>query len=183
MAFIENHDTNRFLENGHDTKSLKQALALLLTMNRIPQLYYGTEVLMNGTKEVTDGNVRKDFPGGFPGDKHNAFTAEGRTKAENEMFNWVSQLLHWRQGNDVITKGKQTQFTPYKGVYVIARRHNGKTAMTVLNGTSQPAVMSVARYAEIIGANKTAKDITTGKTVNIGKDVNLTPRQTMVLEF
>ncbi len=183
MAFIENHDTNRFLENGQDTKALKQALALLLTMNRIPQLYYGTEVLMNGTKEVTDGNVRKDFPGGFPGDKHNAFTAEGRTNAENEMFNWVSQLLHWRQGNDVITKGKQTQFTPYKGVYVIARRHNGKTVMTVLNGTSQPAVMSVARYAEIIGANKTAKDVTTGKTVNIGKDVSLTPRQAMVLEF
>ncbi len=183
MAFIENHDTNRFLENGHDTKALKQALALLLTMNRIPQLYYGTEVLMNGTKEVTDGNVRKDFPGGFPGDKHNAFTAEGRTKAENDMFNWTSRLLHWRQGNEVITKGKQTQFTPYKGVYVIARRHNGKTVMTVLNGTSQPTVMSVARYAEIIGANKTAKDITTGKTVKIDKDVNLTPRQTMVLEF
>ena len=52
MAFIENHDTDRFLGNGKDTLALKQALALLLTINRIPQLYYGTEVLMNGTKEV-----------------------------------------------------------------------------------------------------------------------------------
>ena len=76
MAFIENHDTDRFLGNGSDTLALKQALALLLTMNRIPQLYYGTEILMNGTKEKTDGDVRKDFPGGFPGDKQNAFTAE-----------------------------------------------------------------------------------------------------------
>ena len=86
MAFIENHDTDRFLGNGKDSTALKQALAILLTVNRIPQLYYGTEVLMNGTKEVTDGNVRKDFPGGFAGDTHNAFTAEGRTRAENAMF-------------------------------------------------------------------------------------------------
>ena len=66
MAFIENHDTDRFLENGKDTLALKQAYALLLTMRRIPQLYYGTEILMNGTKEITDGNVRKDFPWWFP---------------------------------------------------------------------------------------------------------------------
>ena len=107
MAFIENHDTDRFLGNGKDTLALKQALALLLTVNRIPQLYYGTEVLMNGTKEVTDGNVRKDFPGGFPGDEHNAFTKEGRTKAEQSMFAWTSRLLHWRQNNDVIIKGSR----------------------------------------------------------------------------
>lgn len=62
LAFIDNHDTDRFLGNGKDSTMLRQALALLLTINRTPQLYYGTEVLMNGTKEVTDGNVRKDFP-------------------------------------------------------------------------------------------------------------------------
>ena len=148
MAFIENHDTDRFLGNGCDTLALKQALALLLTVNRIPQLYYGTEVLMNGTKEVTDGNVRKDFPGGFPGDTHNAFTKEGRTKAEQSMFQWTSRLLHWRQGNEVITKGSQTQFMPNNGIYVIARQYQGKTALTVLNGTSSPATLDVERYAE-----------------------------------
>jgi hypothetical protein len=63
---------------------------------------------MNGTKEVTDGNVRKDFPGGFPGDTHNAFTREGRTKQEQSMFQWLSRLLHWRQNNPVITRGRQT---------------------------------------------------------------------------
>ena len=77
LAFIENHDTDRFLGEGRDTTALKQALALLLTMNRIPQLYYGTEVLLNGTKQVTDGYVRRDFPGGFPGDTHDCFTASG----------------------------------------------------------------------------------------------------------
>ena len=183
MAFIENHDTDRFLGNGKDTTALKQALAILLTVNRIPQLYYGTEVLMNGTKEKTDGYVRKDFPGGFPGDTHNAFTAEGRTKAENAMYTWLSRLLHWRQGNDVITKGKQTQFIPYNGVYVIARQHGGKSVMTVVNGTKKPAKLAVKRYAEVIGTKTTAKDVLTGKSFSLSGDVNLEPRQTLILEF
>lgn len=183
MAFIENHDTDRFLGNGRDTLALKQALALLLTVNRIPQLYYGTEVLMSGTKEVTDGYVRKDFPGGFPGDTHNAFTAEGRTKAENAMFNWLSRLLHWRKGNSVITKGSQTQFIPYQGVYVIARQYNGRTVLTVLNGKSTAATMQVKRYAEVIGSNARVKDVLTNRYYDLSKDVELRPRQVLVLEY
>ena len=183
MAFIENHDTDRFLGNGTDTLALKQALALLLTINRTPQLYYGTEVLMNGTKEVTDGNVRKDFPGGFKGDKRSAFTREGRTNAQNAMFDWCSRLLHWRQGNDVVVKGKQTQFIPWHGVYVIARQYQGKTVLTILNGTSQPAALEVARYAEVIGSTTTATDVITRRHVRLDKDVNLRPRQTLILEF
>ena len=183
MAFIENHDTDRFLGNGRDTLALKQALALLLTVNRIPQLYYGTEVLMNGTKEITDGYVRKDFPGGFPGDTHNAFTAEGRTKAENAMFNWLSRLLHWRKGNSVITKGSQTQFIPYQGIYVIARQYNGRTVLTVLNGKSTAATMQVKRYAEVIGSNARVKDVLTNRYYDLSKDVELRPRQVLVLEY
>lgn len=183
MAFIENHDTDRFLENGKDTLALKQALALLLTINRIPQLYYGTEVLMNGTKEVTDGNVRCDFPGGFVGDKHNAFTAEGRTKAENAMFNWLSKLLKWRRNNMVITKGKQIQFIPYKGVYVIARQWNDQTILTILNGTSQPVTLPLGRYAEVIGNHQEAKDVISGRKVKLGSELQLKARDTKVIEL
>ena len=183
MAFIENHDTDRFLGDGTDTLALKQALALLLTINRIPQLYYGTEVLMNGTKAVTDGNVRRDFPGGFPGDTHNAFTKEGRTKAENAMFNWVSRLLHWRNGNKVVTEGKQTQFIPYDGVYVVARTLGNKAVLTVLNGTGKQKKLAVSRYAEIIGQCADATNVLTGRKVNVSKDVTLQPRATMVLEL
>lgn len=183
LAFIENHDTDRFLRNGMDTLALKQALALLLTINRTPQLYYGTEILMNGTKEVTDGNVRKDFPGGFPGDKANCFTAEGRTRAQNDMFNWLSRLLHWRQGNEAVIHGKQVQFTPRKGVYVIARQAKGRNVLTVVNGTSSPAQMEVKRYAEIIGQATEATDILTGRKVALDKDVALQPRETLVLSF
>ena len=183
MAFVENHDTDRFLGDGKDTLALKQALALLLTINRTPQLYYGTEVLMNGTKSVTDGNVRKDFPGGWAGDKHNAFTAEGRTQAENRMFDWLSRLLHWRQGNKVIIHGKQTQFCPYKGVYVVARQYHGKTVMTIINGKKEANELEVSRYAEIIGSHEKATDVTDGRTVLVNKNVRLRPRQTMILEF
>ena len=183
MAFIENHDTDRFLGSGQNVPALKQALALLLTMNRIPQLYYGTEILMNGTKEVTDGNVRKDFAGGFPGDKRNAFTAASRTEAENEMFSWLSRLLHWRKGNDVISRGRQTQFLPYEGVYVIARRYQGRTVLTILNGTNKAAVMPVERYAEVIGAATEGTDILTGTSIRLDRDIRLQPRQTLVVAY
>ena len=183
MAFIDNHDTDRFLGNGRDSLMLKQALALLMTVRRIPQLYYGTEIMMNGTKEVTDGHVRKDFPGGFPGDDHNAFTREGRTKAEQQMFSWLSRLLHWRKGNQVITKGTMTQFIPFNGIYVIARQYKGKTAMTVLNGTTKPAKMDVKRYQEVLGDTKKAKDVLTGRYFDVSKDLQLKPRQSLILEF
>lgn len=183
MAFVENHDTDRFLGEGKDSVALKQALALLLTINRIPQLYYGTEVMMNGTKTVTDGYVRQDFPGGWASDKHNAFTAEGRTKAENDMFRWISNLLHWRKGNEVITKGSQTQFITYKGVYVVARQYKGKSVMTVINGKREAAELDVKRYAEIIGETVKATDVTTSRHVSLNKNVKLRPRQTMILEF
>ena len=183
LAFIENHDTDRFLGNGRDSLMLKQALALLLTVRRIPQLYYGTEIMMNGTKEVTDGNVRKDFPGGFPGDTHNAFTREGRTQAEQQMFGWLSRLLHWRQGNQVITRGTMKQFIPFNGIYVIARQLDARTVLTVLNGTTKAATMSVSRYAEVIGSTARAKDILTGRYYDLTKDLQLKPRQSLVLEF
>jgi len=200
MAFIDNHDTDRFLGDGHDTLMLKQALALLLTVNRIPQLYYGTEILMNGTKAVTDGNVRRDFPGGFPGDAHSAFTREGRTRQEQQMFLWLSRLLHWRQNNPIIISGRQTQFIPYGGVYVIARRlaadgsqsadgataQRGKrptTVLTVLNGTTKPAAMQVNRYREVIGTATRARDVLTGRYYDLSHDIQLRPRQSLVLEF
>ena len=183
MAFVENHDTDRFLGEGKDTVALKQAMALLLTINRIPQVYYGTEVLMNGTKAITDGYVRCDYPGGWTGDKHNAFTAEGRTKAENDMFNWMSRLLHWRQGNEVITKGSQTQFCTHKGIYVIARQYNGKNVLTIINGKREANVLDVKRYAEIIGNAEKGIDVTTGRNVIINHNIKLRPRQAMILEF
>lgn len=183
MAFIENHDTDRFLGKGKDVKMLKQALALLLTTKRIPQLYYGTEVLMNGTKEVADGDVRKDFLGGFPGDSRNTFTKEGRSVEENEMFDWLSRLLHWRQSNEVISKGTMIQFLPHDGVYVFARQKDGKTVLTILNGTSKKVSLGMNRYAEVINDAASAVDVTTGKNISLKGNLILEPRASMVLDY
>ena len=183
LAFVENHDTDRFLANGCDTLSLKQALALLLTVNRIPQLYYGVEILMNGTKDESDGYVRQDFPGGFPGDSRNAFTRTGRTDDENAMFDWLSRLLHWRQGNEVITKGAMTQFIPHRGIYVVARRYHGHSVLTILNGTDEVAVVPVSRYAEVIGNCRQATNVFTGCVVSLDNDIHLAPRETLILEY
>ena len=183
MAFIENHDTDRFLGEGKDVNRLKQGLALLLTIKRIPQLYYGTEVLMNGVKKVTDGNVRKDFMGGFPGDERNCFTADGRTAEENEMFGWLSRLLHWRKGNDVIVNGTQTQFCPHNGVYVIARRHEGKTVMLMLNGLDKENKVDVKRYAELIGTTAEASNVLTGEKINLTTDIPIPTHGTLLIEF
>ncbi|WP_027455233.1 alpha-amylase family glycosyl hydrolase [Xylanibacter brevis] len=183
MAFLDNHDTHRFLANGEDSLALKQALALLLTVRRIPQLYYGTEIMMTGTMDRSDGYVRKDFPGGFPGDQHSAFTKEGRTAKENQMFSWLSNLLHWRNGNETIIRGMQKQFIPYNGIYVISRSWHRNTVMTIMNGTSRPAVMPVKRYAEVIGSATKVQDVLTGRIYDLSKDLKLKPRQTLVLEF
>ena len=183
LAFIENHDTDRYLGNGMDTLALKQALALLLTVNRIPQLYYGVEILLNGTKDVSDGNVRQDFPGGFWDDTRNAFTAEGRTDAENAMFRWLSRLLHWRQGNEVITKGTMTQFIPHRGIYVVTRQYKGKTVMTILNGTPHVATLPISRYSEAIGLHRQARNIFSDSTIDLTKDLQLQPRESLIIEF
>ena len=191
MAFVDNHDTDRFLGTAagpYKVQKLQQALALLLTLPRIPQLYYGTEILMDGTKELTDGNVRCDFPGGFPGDERDAFTAEGRTPEQQAMFQWLSRLLHWRQGNETIIRGYTTQFTPWKGVYVVARRWHRNTVITVINGTDHEAVLEVSRFAELLNTATTATslqatDIPTGRTFDLSKDVSLAPREGLVLEL
>lgn len=183
MAFVENHDTDRFLGNKGDVKMLKQALALLLTMNRIPQLYYGTEVLMGGTKEVTDGDVRKDFPGFSEQDPVNAFTGKGLTAAQQEMLQWMQRLLHWRKSNRVVTEGRQVQFIPWKGVYVIARQLDNHTVLTVMNGTTSEATWEVARYAEVIQDAPQGTDVLTGRKFALSQDIKLQPRETLVLEF
>lgn len=183
MAFVENHDTDRFLGNKGDVKMLKQALALLLTMNRIPQLYYGTEVLMGGTKEVTDGDVRKDFPGFSEQDPVNAFTGKGLTAAQQEMLQWMQRLLHWRKSNRVVTEGRQVQFIPWKGVYVIARQLDNHTVLTVMNGTTSEATWEVARYAEVIQDAPQGTDVLTGRKFALSRDIRLQPCETLVLEF
>ncbi len=180
---IENHDTDRFLKNGQNVALLKQAYTLLLTTHRIPQLYYGSEVLMNGTKEKSDGYVRKDFPGGWQGDKANCFDASDRTKEQNDMYDYLKKLLHWRAGNEIIAKGDMKHFIPFKGVYVYSRSYNGKKVVVMLNGTSSEVTIPASRYKEVLGGKDSASDVISGKSVSLAGDITLKARQNLILEF
>ena len=183
LTFIENHDTDRYLEEGQDFASLKQAVTMLLTVPRIPQLYYGTEVLLNGVKNITDGYVRKDFPGGWKGDKQNAFTAEGRTVAQNECFNFYKTILHWRKGNEVISQGSMTHFIVENSVYAYARQLNDKIVFVMLNGSDKETTADLSIYKEIIQGYTSGKDVLTGKTIQLGKELKMQPRETLLLEL
>jgi len=183
MAFLDNHDTNRFLEDGNDIAELKQAVTLLLTIPRIPQLYYGTEIMMNGRKNVSDGYVRKDFPGGWEGDAQNAFTREGRTPIQNEIFDYISKLLHWRKDNAVISEGTMKHFIPQNGIYVYVRSFEGKAAIVILNGTNKEQVLPIKHYNEVLNNATTGKDIISEKNIDLTKDITLNPKQSMIIEL
>ncbi len=183
MAFIENHDTDRFLRNGCDMTALKQAMTLLLTTRRIPQMYYGTEVLMNGTKERFDGLVRKDFMGGWEGDERNLFDPAQRNEQEREMFNFISNILHWRKGNDVIAKGDMTHFIPQHGVYAYARSYEGKSVLVLLNGTENAIELSMAAYAEVLNGATSGHDVISGQEVTWGETIALPARANMIIEL
>ena len=125
LVFLDNHDTSRFYKvpPTGDLNRFKQALAFLLTVRGIPQIYYGTEILMAADKSEGDGALRRDFPGGWAGDKQNAFTPSGRTLLQNEAYTYVSKLLNWRKGNDAIGKGSFKHFITQNEVYVYERKY------------------------------------------------------------
>lgn len=185
LTFLDNHDTDRFLPDMPDSLGVwKQALAFLLTSRGIPQLYYGTELLMNGTKKISDGYIRLDMPGGFPGDKVNAFTREGRTDMQNEAWDYLSRLLQWRRGeaNDVIAKGTLKHFMPQNGIYAYERRLGDKQVVVLLNGQSEPNTVTMERTLEILPYGTTMRDLVSGNYVTITEEMTFAPRQVMILQ-
>lgn len=184
LIFLDNHDTDRFLlEMPTDLGRWKQAQAFLLTSRGIPQIYYGTELLMNGTKAVSDGNIRLDMPGGFPGDVRNEFEASGRSALQNEAFGFMSKLLHWRQGNKAVSEGTTRHFMPTNGLYVYERKAGDKRVVVVMNGTDETATdVDMSRYAEIMRSGDKFRDVITGEEVVISEKMTFGPRATLVLE-
>ncbi len=169
LTFLDNHDTSRFAQTDEMAKNLKrykQAMVFLLTTRGIPQIYYGTEILMTGDKGKGDGDLRKDFPGGWQGDTRNCFAKNGRTALENEAFEFTRQLLNWRKGNQVIGKGSLKHYSIQNGVYVYQREFNGKSVVIIMNGTDDSKELDLAPYQEIL-PRENALDVLTGKNVNL----------------
>ena len=187
LRFLENHDTDRFLrempKSSADLYAYKQGVTFLLTIPGIPQLYYGQELLMNGTKEKSDGYIRLDVPGGWPGDKVNQFEASGRTAVQNEAWTFMQTLLKWRKGNEVIAKGKMKHFMPNQGVYVYERSLNGKRVIVLMNGSSKAVELPLDRYAESLQGAAQGKDVLTGRTVALGASLSMKGKEILVLEL
>lgn len=185
LTFLDNHDTSRFYRSEADTKNLdryKQALAFLLTTRGIPQIYYGTEILMAADKANGDGLLRCDFPGGWQNDTHNYFDAANRTALQNEAFSYLKKLLQWRKGNEVIAKGKLKHFSPHQGVYAYERKHGDQSVVVFLNGTDREQTIDLSAYQEIL-PRTSARNVLEGKEVEIGKELTLSHRGVCVLSF
>lgn len=185
LTFLDNHDTSRFCKNEEDSKNItryKQAITYLLTTRGIPQIYYGTEILMAADKSEGDGYLRRDFPGGWEGDKVNCFTREGRTELQNEAFDYTRKLLNFRKGNDAICKGTMKHFAIRNGIYVYERKYNDSSVVVVMNGTDENQTLNLAPYKEVLPKSE-ATDFITGKKVALNDELLLGKRGILLLTF
>lgn len=166
VNFLDNHDMDRvFSTVGEDWNKLKMGLNWLMTLRGIPQLYYGTEVLMKNKKENSDATVREDFPGGWADDKEkeNRFTSKGRSDKQQEAFEYLSRLAHYRKTSSALTTGKTMQFIPENGLYVYFRYDPRQTVMVIANKGEKELKPDWSRFAERMNGFTRLKNVVTGK--------------------
>ncbi len=185
LIFADNHDLNRYYETmGKDIKKYKMGLSYLLTTRGIPQIYYGTEILMDGKEHEGHGFIRKDFPGGWQGDSTNAFLQEGRTKEQDDAYNYLSDLLNWRKGNQTIHTGKLLHFLPHNGIYVFFRYTDNNAVMIILNNNNkEDAELKTDRFTEIMKNYKSGKDIITNKELKNLSTITIPAKSAMIIEL
>ncbi|MBC7874002.1 MAG: cyclomaltodextrinase C-terminal domain-containing protein, partial [Ferruginibacter sp.] len=164
--FFDNHDMDRvFSVIGEDWKKMKMGFNWLLTLRGIPQVYYGTEVLMKNKKVNTDATVREDFPGGWADDKtkDNRFLKEGRNDKQDEAFEHVSRLANFRKNSSAITSGKTMQFIPKDGLYIYFRYDNNQTVMVAANTGDKDAKPDWSQYSERTKGFTQVRNVVSGK--------------------
>jgi glycosidase len=185
VIFLDNHDMSRFYSMvNEDLNKYKSGMALLLTLRGIPQVYYGTEILMKNYSNP-DGLVRSDFPGGWAGDKSDKFTAAGRSPQENEAWNYFRTLANYRKNSPSLQSGKMMQYVPENGLYTYFRYlpEGGKTVMVIVNGDDQAKNLETARFAERMSGATTAINIITKEQLNTLKTIAVPAKGTLVLEL
>lgn len=176
LVFFENHDTERWNEIfNSDPKTYQLALTLISTVRGIPQIYYGSEIGMRGSKpKGGDADIRRDFPGGWKGDAQNAFLS--RTDEQKSYYDFTAKLLNWRKGKDVIHNGKTMHFIPENNVYVYFRYDHSEKVMVVLNSSEKEQTLDLSRFSEML------QGISTGKEVITGKEFSVSPQNKLRVE-
>ena len=163
MIFPDNHDMSRIFTQLHgDIANTKMALSYLLTLPRIPQLYYGTEILMNDFDNPGDhGLIRTDFPGGWQGDEVNAFTGEGLNEHQKDMQAFLKKLLNYRKYSKAIHEGKTIHFAPENSIYVLFRVLDNETVIHIMNKNNIPIKLDLNRFKELGLEGKLVKNVIT----------------------
>lgn len=184
VVFLDNHDLSRFYGVvQRNPQRFRAGIDWLLTVRGIPMLYYGTEILMGELADEHGGSVRKDFPGGWPGDSVDKFTREGRTAEENAAFDYVRGMARWRAQNPVLHSGKTTQFVPVDGLYAYFRYDDEKTVMVLMNCSAGQKSVETGRFAERTGGFSRGRHPVSGERFDLSAAIELLPWQSLVLEL
>lgn len=163
VVFGDNHDMDRLhTQLGKNPAATKAALSYVALIRGIPQIYYGTEILMANDRPNDHADIRRDMPGGWAGDAVSAFSGVGLGAEEAQMQADLRTLLRFRQSNSAVRTGKLTHFAPSpppasgnaeatdQGVYVFFRHDQASTVMVALNVTDEPRRIDVSKYAEFV---------------------------------
>ena len=185
LIFFENHDTQRFNEYCPNIEDYKLAPTLLATTRGIPQIYYGSEIGMKGDKGKGDADIRRDFPGGWPGDTNNAFTDKGRTTEQKAYFDFSKKIWNWRKGKSIIHTGSFTQFLPQNNVYVYFRHNENEseTVMVVINNSKEAQTLDLSRFSDLIKKHKSSLDIISGNTIPLERTLTIDSKKSYILEL
>ena len=183
LVFAENHDTPRINEIYPDIEDYKLVMSLITTIRGIPQIYYGSEIGMRGKKSLGDGDIRRDFPGGWPGDTENAFLASGRTDLQSQYHNFTSKLLNWRKTSKAVHNGKMTQYAPEDNVYVFFRSLDDETVMVIINPNKDSILMSLERFDENMTGFSKAFDVIRDKELELGDSFLVEAKSAYILEL
>lgn len=183
VIFLDNHDLSRFYSVvGEDLRKIKMAFTWLLTWRGIPQMYYGSEILMKGFANP-DGWVRLDFPGGWKNDPVNKFSPEGRTQEEQEVVTLIRTLAHFRKQSSAITRGKMMHYLPQDGLYVYFRYDDRQTIMCIMNTSSGPKEVQWNNYNERTREFTYATDVLTGERWEPSSALSVGGMEMRVLEM
>jgi len=183
VLLLDNHDEPRFFSVvGEDVEKQKMGYEWLLTCRGIPQLYYGSEVLLKGFTNP-DGFVRADFPGGWAGDKKNAFTGKGLTADELSVQTLVKKLGSFRKTSSALKTGKMMQYVPVDGLYVYSRYDKQQTILCIMNTDTKEHSIDFTKYAERTSGYAKAKNVLTGEELNSSGKFTIPAMRMWILEM
>ncbi|OWQ88736.1 alpha-amlyase [Roseateles aquatilis] len=189
VLFEGNHDTPRLYSALHEDVDLtRMAWAYLSFVRRIPQFFYGTEILMTSPRHRDDGVVRADFPGGWPGDTVNAFTGAGLSERQRDAQAFLKRLLNWRKSEPLVHGGALMQYAPMANSYVLfrydaAKGLRGRRLMLVLHKGREPQELALDRFPEMLRGGETATDVITGERRTLGRTLTLPAKSVTVLSI